>query len=177
MGGTFTGSTSGTGTLAGSCGNSSGSPEKVFQWTPSVSGTATIQTCGSGTNYDSVVYVRNGSCASGAEVACNDDACANSTGAGVASRITPTVTAGQTYFIVVDGFGGAAGTFSLAVTPAAPCLLDVDGNGVAQVSTDVVYIARHLLGLTPVPPSFRVLDPTIPSDAVIGGRVDALCPP
>jgi len=41
----------------------------------------------------------------------------------------------------------------------------------------VVYIARHLLGLTPVPASFRVLDPTIPSDAVIGGRVDALCPP
>src|SRR5439155_1076104 len=34
-----------------------------------------------------------------------------------ASRITPTVTAGQAYFIVVDGYGGAQGTFSLTVTP------------------------------------------------------------
>src|SRR5207253_10888466 len=48
---------------------------------------------------------------------CNDDACANSTGLLRASRLTPTVTAGQTYFIVVDGYGGAQGTFSLTVTP------------------------------------------------------------
>ena len=54
---------------------------------------------------------------------------------------------------------------------------DVDRSGATQVSTDAVYVARRLLGLTPVPASFRVLDPTIPSDAVIGGRVDALCPP
>jgi len=33
-----------------------------------------------------------------------------------ASRITPTVTAGQTYYIVVDGYGGAQGTFALTVT-------------------------------------------------------------
>jgi hypothetical protein len=53
---------------------------------------------------------------------------------------------------------------------------DVDMNGVVDVATDVVYIARHLLGLTPVPPSFRASDPTIPSDAVIASNIDALCP-
>jgi len=30
------------------------------------------------------------------------------------------VTAGQTYYIVVDGYNGTQGTFSLTVTPPAP---------------------------------------------------------
>jgi len=122
QGGTFSGTTSGTNSLAGSCGSSGTSPEQVFQWTPLASGTATIQTCGAGTTFDTVLYLRSGSCASGPEVAagCNDDACTNATGLNRASRLTPTVTAGQTYYIVVDGYGGAQGTFSLTVTPPAP---------------------------------------------------------
>src|SRR5437667_366833 len=118
-GGTFSGTTSGTSALAGSCGSSGDSPERVYQWTPTVSGTATIQTCGAGTSFDTVLYLRSGVCASGPEIAagCNDDACANASGLIRASRITPTVTAGQAYFIVVDGYGGAQGTFSLTVTP------------------------------------------------------------
>jgi len=119
QGGTFSGTTSGTSALAGSCGSSGISPEQVFQWTPAVSGTATIQTCGAATNFDTVLYLRTGTCAGGPEVAagCNDDACPNASGASIASRITPTVTAGQTYFIVVDGYGGTQGSFSLTVTP------------------------------------------------------------
>src|SRR5438067_1792845 len=120
-GGTFSGTTSGTSALAGSCGSSGDSPERVYQWTPAVSGMATIQTCGAGTSFDTVLYLRSGVCASGPEVAagCNDDACANATGLNRASRITPTVTAGQTYFIVVDGYAGAPGAFTLTVTPPA----------------------------------------------------------
>src|SRR5882724_5455395 len=119
QGGTISGTTSGTSALAGSCGSSGTAPEQVFQWTPAVSGTATIQTCGAGTTFDSVLYLRTGACASGPEVAtgCNDDACTNATGLNRASRLVPTVTAGQTYYIVVDGYGGAQGTFSLTVTP------------------------------------------------------------
>src|SRR5205823_882281 len=80
------------------------------------------QTCGAGTTFDTVLYLRSGSCAGGPEVAagCNDDACANATGLNRASRLTPTVTAGQAYYIVVDGYGGAQGTFSLTVTPPVP---------------------------------------------------------
>ncbi|HTD25696.1 MAG TPA: hypothetical protein VK649_01915, partial [Candidatus Elarobacter sp.] len=89
----------------------------VFQWTPSLSGPATIETCGSGTTYDSVLYLRAASCATGAEVQCNDDACANASGLFRASRITPTVTAGTTYYIVVDGYSGSSGSFTLSVTP------------------------------------------------------------
>src|SRR5437870_2364108 len=121
QGGTFSGATSGTNALAGSCGASGTAPEQVFQWTPAVSGTATIQTCGAGTNFDTVLYMRSGACASGPEMAggCNDDACTNATGLYRASRLTPTVTAGQTYYIVVDGYGGAQGLYGLTVTPPA----------------------------------------------------------
>src|SRR5205814_8031514 len=48
QGGTFGGTTSGTSTLAGSCGNSASSPEPAYQWTPVVSGKATIQPGGAG---------------------------------------------------------------------------------------------------------------------------------
>ncbi len=59
---------------------------------------------------------------------------------------------------------------------AALTALDVDDNGILDPATDIVYIARVLLGLPPVPPSFRALDPSIPSDMVITGNINALCP-
>ena len=138
QGGTFSGVNSGTSTLAGMCGSTGTSPEKVFRWTPAVSGVATIQTCGGGTNFDTALYVRGGSCSSGGEVACNDDACANASGLLRASRITPTVTAGQTYYIVVDGYGGAQGTFALTVT--APGTV-TSTTAIASTSTTTTLVS------------------------------------
>jgi hypothetical protein len=79
---------------------------------------------------------------------------------------------------VVTNVFAAVATATPTPTPgtSGPCVLDVDGNGVADVATDVVYIARHLLGLASVPPSFRMLDPTIPTDSAIAAKIDALCP-
>jgi len=150
QGGTFSGTTSGTSSLAGSCGSSGTSPEQVFQWTPAVSGTATIQTCGAGTTFDTVLYLRSGSCAGGPEVAagCNDDACSNASGLFRASRLTPTVTAGQTYYIVVDGYGGAQGTFSLTVTPPGASTTTTTP---ASTSTTTTTLAAACAGPTPIP--------------------------
>src|SRR5947199_352955 len=150
QGGTFGGTTSGTSVLAGSCGSSGTAPEQVFQWTPAVSGTATIQTCGAGTTFDTVLYLRSGACASGPEVAagCNDDACANATGLYRASRLTPTVTAGQTYYIVVDGYGGAQGIFSLTVTPPGASTTTTTP---ASTSTTTTTLAAACAGPTPIP--------------------------
>jgi hypothetical protein len=121
-GGTVTGQTSGTSALAAGCVPSSNlSPEVVFAWTPSASGSATIATCGTGTSYDTVLSLRRGSCTNGAELGCNDDACAISGGANRGSRITAAVTAGETYYIVVDGYNGRSGAFTLTVTPPAAC--------------------------------------------------------
>jgi hypothetical protein len=100
---------------------SNNAPERVFAWTPATSGVATIQTCsGTDTNFDSVVYVRSGSCTGGTEIACNNDAAGCFTSEPNdhhGSRLAPTVVAGQTYFIVVDGYKKSRGTFSLTVEP------------------------------------------------------------
>jgi hypothetical protein len=53
---------------------------------------------------------------------------------------------------------------------------DVDTNGIVDVATDLVYLARQLLGLPPVPASFRALDPSISDDTTIGANIEALCP-
>jgi len=140
-GGTVTGTTSGSSALAGSCGGGS-APEQVFSWTPSVSGTATIQTCSATqTTYDTTLYVRDTSC-SGAELACNDDTVGCGTTTDVSnphrgSKVTPTVTAGHTYIIVVDGYASSAGNFLLTVTPpagggtcASPTVLPAGGGSV-----------------------------------------------
>lgn len=67
-----------------------------------------------------------------------------------------------------------AATATETVAPAGPCGLDVDcSGGPPDTATDVVYIARHLLGLPPVPASFRLIDPTIPPDSFIGDNIDA----
>ena len=82
---------------------------------------------------------------------------------------------GLAHFYFKDIGGHVADDFFVraASSTRPPCLLDVDGNGRVEVATDVVYIARRLVGLTPVPPSFRLRDPTIPADSVIAGRIDA----
>jgi hypothetical protein len=121
-GGTVTGRTTGEGSESGSCGASALAPERVFAWTPTVSGTATIQTCSaSATTFDTILYVRGGRC-DGPELACSDDA--SGCGAGGpnnnGSRVTLPVIADTTYYIVVDGHAGGRGDFSLTVTPPAP---------------------------------------------------------
>ena len=114
-GGLFTGTTSGTGSLAGSCGFGSGSsPENIYAWTPSTSHLALVTTC-VGSTYDTILYVRQGSC-NGPELACNDDSC------GGASRVQPYVTAGITYYIVVDGYAGDSGNYTLYVSPSGAFL-------------------------------------------------------
>ena len=70
-----------------------------------------------GTNFDTVLYLRHGVCQGGPEIGCNDDSCAVAGNDHWGSRLTPTVTAGETYFVVVDGYNGRSGTFTLSVAP------------------------------------------------------------
>ena len=106
-GGSFPGTTVGGTNIFTTC-FAAGAPERAFQWTPATSGTATISTC-SGTSIDTTLSIRQGDCF-GSELTCDDDTC------GLRSTITPSVTAGTTYTIIVDGF--SAGAFTLSVTPA-----------------------------------------------------------
>jgi len=116
--------TSGSSALTGGCELTTGSsPERVYQWIAPRSGVATIQTCSATqTTFDTVLYVRSATCTSGPDLACNDDTVGCGTTADGAnprhgSKLTPTVVAGQTYYLVVDGYNGAQGSFALTVTP------------------------------------------------------------
>lgn len=126
-GGVFTGAVTGNSTMQGTCIDSAGSPERVYSWTPTRSGVATFATCGGTTNYDTALYLLNSTCAVGSQIACNDDTpncpaadgLPNNTQHG--SRITQNVTAGTTYYVVVDGWGGRRGNYSLTITPPTVC--------------------------------------------------------
>jgi hypothetical protein len=68
----------------------------------------------------------------------------------------------------------ASTTATNGMITVLPGPLDVDSNGMVDAATDVVYTARYLLNLPPVPASFRSLDPTIPPDEEIAARIDDL---
>ncbi|MCX4247025.1 hypothetical protein [Paraliomyxa miuraensis] len=90
---------------AGSCGGL-GSPDHAYLWTAPADGAYRFDTGGS--VFDTVVYLLDGGCL-GPELACNDDA------GGPTATAAAYLLAGQTVVIVIDGMGGAQGSFSLLV--------------------------------------------------------------
>lgn len=64
-----------------------------------------------------------------------------------------------------------------AAVDALGTALDVDGSGTVDLQNDIVFLYRRLLRLgTTVPPSYRPLNPAIPSDVQINAAIDGLCP-
>lgn len=94
--------------LGGSCGGS-GSVDEALEWVAPESGTVTIDTFG--TEFDTVLYVLEGSC-TGTELACNDDAI---DAPGFESKVTLDVTQGETLILVVDAWAGEQGPFELNI--------------------------------------------------------------
>ena len=183
-GGTINGTTSGDSYLDGCVWTTTFAPEAVFQWTPAVSGTATIQTCGGETSYDTVLYVRSGTCEDGAEIACNDDstacntadACSSQDHASRGSRVTPTVTAGQTYYIVVDGYGdscgGSSGNFTLTITPptggcSAPTIVPAAGGTFAGTTSGASNLSGCVPATANAPESVFQWTPAVSGTATI----------
>jgi hypothetical protein len=85
-----------------------GSNDVWFRFTPASTADYNIETCAS--NFDTVIELFSGSCASLTSIACNDDDC------GLQSRVTATLTRNQTYYLLVGGFGGQTGTVNIAVS-------------------------------------------------------------
>ena len=105
---------SGTTVLGGddltlSCG-SGGSADRVYQWTATDAGTYVFDTAGS--TFDTVLALQDA--CDGADTACNDDA--EGGALGTLSSLTATLTAGQTVFVVVEGYSTtAAGEFQINI--------------------------------------------------------------
>ncbi|WP_438007899.1 MXAN_6577-like cysteine-rich protein [Sorangium sp. So ce321] len=109
---TTTGSTAGQpNSVTPNCATSSTAPETVFTYTAPADGSYVISTIGS--TFDTVLHVHTGGCG-GTTLSCNDDG----VGIGTSSRLTVTLTAGQVITVVVDGYNGVSGNFTLNI--AAP---------------------------------------------------------
>jgi hypothetical protein len=94
------------------------SPDVVYSFTPAVDTYIVADLCNSA--YDTKMFIYQDGETPGSPVACNDDACGTS---GWRSQIGRTrIYAGSTYYIVIDGYGGASGTyeFNMDYTTAPP---------------------------------------------------------
>jgi len=96
-GGRFMGNMNGRGMQSATCGSSynSGGVERIWSWTPSRSGTANIRLTGD--FWPATLYVRQGVCATGTQIACHSQS-----GTWPTEMVSFAVTAGTTYFVLVD---------------------------------------------------------------------------
>ncbi len=97
-------------------------PDVVYRYVPPLDEVLDITLCLDETNYDTKLYVYEGTC-QGEYVACNDDFCTTTSYplAPYVSKIESVLlSAGNTYYIIVDGYGSECGTYRLSVTPPPP---------------------------------------------------------
>jgi len=103
--------TGGTGNRLPSCGGSGNDTTVAF--TAPTTGSYTFDTMGS--SFDTTLSVLIGGCVDGVEIACNND----DTVLSPQSSVTVDLAMGDEVIVVIDGFGGAEGTWQLNVTEAA----------------------------------------------------------
>ncbi len=97
------------------------SPDVWYSYTPAVDELINVDLFGSA--YDTKTYILDGSYTA---IACNDDYYSDYTSFLEAVPLT----GGVTYYIVVDGYAGACGTYTLNIavfTPPEPCILECAG--------------------------------------------------
>ncbi len=103
-------------------------PDVVYSYTPLATETVTIDLCGSG--YDTKLYVYDSDMN---VVACNDDAYfGEPCGIYVSAIENLPLPGGETYFVVIDGYGNAFGSYLLDVRVFVPCSLECPADGFAE---------------------------------------------
>ena len=130
---TMSGETTGqTAAYAGSCGSSSSAPEQVYQFNSAEGGNVTVSIPSTGTDFDTVLYVREGACFGPgySQIDCKDG------GGDGGEEISFQAPPNTDYWVFVDGYSGQDGNYRLEVTVVPTCgdgTLDVgeacdDGN-------------------------------------------------
>ena len=96
------------------------SADVCYVYTPAAAAAVDIDLCGS--SYDTKLYVYD---AGLALVACNDDFYFDDVcGVYVSKLENVNLAAGETYYIIVDGYGGDAGDYLLEIIGFEPCVVD-----------------------------------------------------
>ena len=103
------------------------SPDVVYTFTPTGNTAITVDLCGSG--YDTKTYVYDSGMMT---VACNDDFYFDATCGTYVSYLEATLTGGQTYYIVIDGYGGDCGDYVLNVDEFEVCVVDCPADAVLE---------------------------------------------
>lgn len=81
-------------------------PDKIYRFIPQNTGNYTFDTQGS--DFDTYLYIRTGgACPGSSQLVCNDDYF------GLQSRVQAWLNAGQSYFVIVDGWHTYSGNFQL----------------------------------------------------------------
>lgn len=101
----------------GTCGINGGAPDVVYSYYAAYDDYMTISLCQE-TNFDSRLYVFEDSQYD--EFACNDDYCENQYSDYVSSLECLQLNGGHTYYIVIDGYNGAYGRYSIDIMPPIP---------------------------------------------------------
>ena len=117
----------------------SNAPDVFYSFTPDVTETYLIDTCGSSYDTSLAVYT---DCSLAGQLACNDDFC------GFQSSVTVPMTAGTTYIIRVGGFGTASGDFvlNLAVAPPPPECFDCPMGSIDEMEADCGLLGDFVNG-------------------------------
>jgi hypothetical protein len=137
------------------------SADVVYKWVATVGyGVITVNLCAS--TYDTKVYVYNSSMA---VIACSDDFCS------FQSFVCVPVTLGATYYIVVDGYGGACGNYDMQISPYAGCALACEPGAMLEGEPTCYdgYNDVYNGGCNSTPfPVFQIIEPTCADITICG---------
>jgi hypothetical protein len=116
------------------------SPDVVYAYTPGVNETVDITLCDY-SQYDTKLYVYENAATPGTPFACNDDACVSGAGQSYVSELLGlNFVGGNTYYIVVDGYYGASGDYTIDMTAI--------GGGCPEATMNVVIFTDNYPGET-----------------------------
>ncbi|MBD3402610.1 hypothetical protein GF420_06920 [candidate division GN15 bacterium] len=91
-------------------------PDVVYSYTPATTEWVDMEICQS--DYDTKMYIYENTVTPGSPFACNDDACGSD---GYKSELPGLqLVGGNTYYIVIDGYGSSSGTYFLNITEGDP---------------------------------------------------------
>ena len=110
------------------------SADVCYVYTPAAAAAVDIDLCGS--SYDTKLYVYD---AGLALVACNDDFYFDDVcGVYVSKLENVNLAAGETYYIIVDGYGGDAGDYLLEIIGFEPCVVDCPAGAFIEGEPELV---------------------------------------
>ncbi len=111
--------------------------------------------------YDTKIIIYENAVTSGNPLACNDDWCSGPSGTYRSHLEDVPFQAGNTYYIVVTGYGQECGDYLLQIEPTGPCGLDWPNGAQAEGEPDCGddYVDTYNSGCNAPAHAFQVLEP------------------